>query len=139
MRVPLLLGVLALAAPLSAESAPKPVPQPSAPSAPQGGAEAVDQSAAKPSATPIAVEAATPQPQMSIDEKVGADWSRYDTGGKGHLTRAELDKWLIDLRAAAGDTAPDAKWLGTAFGQTDANKDKKVSREELTAFLSSGR
>jgi hypothetical protein len=115
MRMPLLLGALVLAAPLSAEPA------------------------AKPSTAPIAIETITPQPQLTIDDKVGVDWPRYDVGGKGHLTRAELDKWLIDLRAAAGDTAPDAKWLGTAFGQTDTNKDKKVSRDELTAFLSSGR
>ncbi len=119
MRVPFLWGALALAAPVFAEPAV------------QGGT--------KPSATPIAVEAVTPHPQLTVDDKVGADWPRYDVGGKGHLTRAELDKWLTDLRAAAGDSAPDAKWLGTAFGQTDTNKDKKVSRDELTAFLSSGR
>jgi hypothetical protein len=132
MRFPLVLGALVLAAPLNAE----PTPQPTTKSA----EPAVSGEMSKPDATPIAVETVTPKPQaVSIDEKVGMDWPRYDVGGKGHLTKTELDQWFKDLRASAGDTAPDAKWLGTAFGQTDTNKDKKVSREELTAFLSSGR
>jgi hypothetical protein len=132
MRFPLVLGALVLAAPLSAEPAPQPTIKAAEPAASTG--------MSKPDATPIPIETVTPKPQsVTIDEKVGMDWPRYDAGGKGHLTKAELDQWFKDLRASAGDAAPDAKWLGTAFGQTDTNKDKKVSREELTAFLSSGR
>jgi hypothetical protein len=132
MRFPLVLGALVLAAPLHAEPAPQPTIKDAEPSA--------SAPMSKPNATAIPIESVTPQPQsVSIDEKVGMDWPRYDTAGKGHLTKAELDQWFTDLRASSGDTAPDAKWLGTAFGQTDSNKDKKVSREELTAFLTSGR
>ena len=94
----------------------------------------------KSEATPIPAESVTPQPKgMTIEEKVGLDWPRYDLGSKGHLSRSELDKWLTDLRASSGESAPDDQWLGTAFTQTDTNKDKKVSKDELTAFLSSGR
>lgn len=75
----------------------------------------------------------------TIADKVKADWPKYDSGNKGHLTQAELGKWLSDLRSAAGQPAPDAKWQATAFSQTDSNGDKKVSSEELTAFLSSGK
>jgi hypothetical protein len=120
MRFSLLAGALALAAPAHAE----PASQPNM----------------KPDATPIPIESVTPQPKsMTIEEKIGMDWPRYDLGSKGHLSKPELDKWLTDLRASAGDTAPDDKWLGTAFTQTDTNKDKRVSKEELTVFLSSGR
>lgn len=124
MRYPLVLCALLLAAPLHAEPAPQSATQP----------------IPKSDATPIAVESVTPQPKaMTIDEKIGMEWPRYDLGSKGHLSKAELDKWLSDLRTSAGESAPDDKWLGTAFTQTDTNKDKKVSKEELTAFLSSGR
>lgn len=75
----------------------------------------------------------------TIADKVKADWPKYDAGSKGHLTQAELGKWLSDLRTAAGQPAPDAKWQATAFSQTDSNGDRKVSTEELTAFLSSGK
>lgn len=81
----------------------------------------------------------SPTPTMTVGEKVAADWSRYDLGAKGHLTKAELSRWLTDLRSANGESAPDDKWLAAAFAQTDTNKDQKVSREELTASLSSGR
>jgi hypothetical protein len=132
MRFPLVLAALAVAAPLHAE-----LPKSSSMKAAEPSAA---QAMPKSEATPIAVESLTPQPKsMTIDEKIGMDWPRYDLGSKGHLSKAELDKWLTDLRASAGESAPDEKWLGTAFTQTDTNKDKKVSKEELTAFLSSGR
>jgi hypothetical protein len=43
-----------------------------------------------------------------------------------------------DLRASAGQPAPDAHWLGLAFTQTDADADKKISEEELKRFLLTG-
>jgi hypothetical protein len=75
----------------------------------------------------------------AIADKVKADWANYDAGNKGHLTKDELGKWLGDLRTAAGQPAPDAAWQATAFSQTDSNADKKVSVDELTAFLASGK
>lgn len=75
----------------------------------------------------------------AIADKVKADWPKYDTGNKGHLTKDELGKWLGDLRTAAGQPAPDATWQTTAFIQTDTNADKKVSVDELTAFLAAGK
>jgi Ca2+-binding EF-hand superfamily protein len=76
---------------------------------------------------------------MTVADKVKADWSKYDMGAKGHLTKAELARWLGDLRTANGEPAPDAKWVNSAFAQTDTDKNSKVSPEELTASLSAGR
>lgn len=98
-------------------------------------------------AKPMAPETATPVPEappatpaaMTVAEKVSADWPRYDLGAKGHLTKAELSRWLGDLRAANNEPAPDAKWLDAAFAQTDADKDKKVSKDELVASLSASK
>ncbi len=80
---------------------------------------------------------ATEKPTQAVADRVAADWPRYDIGGKGHLTREELSKWLGDLRKTANETAPDANWLAAAFVQTDINADQKISAEELTTFLSS--
>lgn len=76
--------------------------------------------------------------KAAVAEKIKADWSRYDGGAKGHLTRPELAKWLADLRIAAGQPVPDAEWQKKAFIQTDTNGDTKISLEELTGFLTGG-
>lgn len=86
-------------------------------------------------AAPAAPAAAQPD-AAAIGDKVKADWAKYDNGNKGSLTKAELGKWLGDLRKDAGQPAPDANWQASAFTQADANADKKVSSDELTAFLS---
>ncbi len=82
--------------------------------------------------------ATAPTKPATIADVVASDWSKYDLGAKGHLTQAEFDKWLTDLRAAANQSAPDAVWLKQAFTQTDTDKDTKVTSAELTKFLSAG-
>ena len=94
---------------------------------------------APPTSTDVPPSAPPAAPTMTVADKVKADWSKYDTGAKGHLTKAELGRWLGDLRTANGEPAPDAKWVDSAFAQTDGDKNSKVSPEELTASLSSGR
>lgn len=81
---------------------------------------------------------AAPTKPATIADVVASDWSKYDLGAKGHLDKAEFDKWLTDLRAAANQSAPDAQWLKQAFVQTDTDKDAKVTSTELTRFLSAG-
>ena len=73
-----------------------------------------------------------------VGKKVAEEWSKYDTAKKGHLTQEEFAKWMGDLRASAGQPAPDANWLGLAFTRTDADADKKISEEELKRFLLTG-
>lgn len=92
-----------------------------------------------PAPTDIPPSASPAPPAATVADKVAADWSKYDMGAKGHLTKVELGRWLGDLRASNGEPAPDAQWLDAAFTQTDGNKDKKVSKEELTTSLSGGK
>ena len=73
-----------------------------------------------------------------VGKKIADEWSKYDTAKKGHLTQEEFAKWMADLRASAGQPAPEANWLSTAFAQTDADADKKISEEELKRFLLTG-
>ncbi len=126
MRIAFALGAMALIltpAALMAQDMMKPEVPP-APSSPA------------PSATDIPPSA---PPAATVADKVAADWSKYDMGAKGHLTKGELSRWLGDLRASNGEPAPDGKWLDAAFTQTDGNKDSKISKEELTLSLSGGK
>lgn len=112
MRMFLIAGALALSSPAFAQDAGTTAPAPA-------------DAAAKPDAA-------------AIGDKVKADWAKYDSGNKGHLTKAEVGKWLTDLRTSAGQPAPDANWQASAFTQADADSDKKVTSAELTAFLAAG-
>jgi hypothetical protein len=89
-------------------------------------------------ATPEAAKPAPANDSAVVGKKVAEEWSKYDTAKKGHLTQDEFAKWMGDLRASAGQPAPDANWLSLAFTQTDADADKKVSEEELKRFLLTG-
>ena len=122
MRNLMLASAIALMIPATGLAAPDPAPSPAP--------------ASEPAAMPAA--AAPADNRIAVAEKIKADWPKYDVGGKGHLARPELAKWLTDLRIAAGQPAPDAAWQNGAFVQTDTNSDTKISLEELTAFLTSG-
>jgi hypothetical protein len=90
-------------------------------------------------AAPARADSTTaPAKPVTIADVVTADWPKYDLGAKGHLSQAEFDKWLTDLRVAANQSAPDAAWLKQAFTQTDTDKDTKITSAELTKFLSAG-
>lgn len=119
MRKIMILASLSLA-PLMASAA---IAGPEKPTPAQGAPEA-----GKPATNDSAV----------VGKKIAEEWSKYDTAKKGHLTQDEFAKWMGDLRANAGQPAPDANWLGLAFTQTDADSDKKVSEEELKRFLLTG-
>lgn len=130
MRKFLALSAVALAIPTivsaqATQTAPAADPAPAAQPAPA------------PAAEPAPAPAAPVDAKTAIAEKIKADWPKYDAGSKSYLTRAELGKWLTDLRVAAGQPAPDAAWQKTAFAQTDKNKDTKISLDELTSFLTS--
>lgn len=129
MRKIIAASAIALMFPIISSAKPKeqPAPEP-APAAQMAPASA---QAAETSAAPA-------DPKMAITEKIKADWPKYDAGAKGHLNRAELAKWLADLRIAAGQPTPDAEWQKSAFVQTDTNSDTKVSVEELISFLTAG-
>ena len=99
------------------------------------------QAAGSPAAPPPAAEAAqhTPRPDPA-KLPAEAQFARYDADGDGALDKAEVGSWLAALRTAKDadfkpDT-PEAKdWIDRSFLGADANRDDKISREELVRFL----
>ena len=94
---------------------------------------------ADPSATTTTSTATTgAQAEASADPvqaTVEGGWAKYDTDGKEGLTRAEFDKWLTELRTAAGQEKPTKAYLNSAFRKADTDKKKTISKDELVAFL----
>lgn len=125
--------------------------QPSAavPPGAQQGAANIDPSQSAPSAqTPAPAESApaqttTAQPASGaqVAEVVGTEFPTYDKDGDGALSAKEFGAWMVTLKTASDPstkaTAPATRtWIAQAFAQADADKNKKVSKGELTTFLS---
>jgi hypothetical protein len=136
MRISVALAALLIAASahpalakdkkVKSDGAQVPAPAPTSPPLPAPPASAIDVF------TP-------PVAAPTVSSKVDDDWPKYDIGSKGHLSKAELAKWMADLRVTNGEPTPDAAWQAAAFSQTDTNKDQKISKDELIAALSSSR
>ncbi len=136
MRIftPIAAVAIALAAPAFAATMTEKSPTPEAVSAAQPAAPMpADPAVSMPAPAEAAPAAA---PAKSVADVVAGDWSKYDTANKGVLNKSEFGKWMTTLRTSAGQPAPDAAWLKTAFAQTDTDKNAKISSAELTTFLS---
>lgn len=145
MKYALLAGVVALSAPLAAQTTPASPADPqttqSAPSstdqmAPTGGQAATAVDSAQP-----ATAAAQPASPTQVAEVVSKEFPNYDKDGDGNLSAKEFDDWMVALKSASDPstkaTSPATKaWLNKAFAQADTDKNKKVSQTELTGFLS---
>lgn len=90
---------------------------------------------------PAAAEASQPTPPPDPAKlSVEAQFARYDANGDGSLDQAEFGEWLVALRTAKeadfDREKPAARaWVQDRFTTTDANRDRKVSREEWTRLL----
>ncbi|WP_315763529.1 hypothetical protein [Sphingomonas sp. Y38-1Y] len=87
------------------------------------------------------------QPQQAsatqIAQIVETEFPNYDGDKDGEITKDEFGKWMVALRSASepGTNAQSAEvqtWVGNAFASADADKSTKVSKSELTSFLSKG-
>lgn len=94
------------------------------------------------SATPPPVaEAAQPTPRPDPAAlPVDAQFARYDADGDGALDKSEYGSWLAALRTAKeadfkADALESRQWIESSFAAADADRDQKVSREELRSFL----
>lgn len=90
---------------------------------------------------PAETAAAQPATGSQIADVIGKEFPTYDKDGDGSLTAKEFDTWMVALKTASDPstkaTAPGTKsWLTQAFAQADTDKNKKVSKGELTSFLS---
>ncbi len=128
-----------------------PAPAQSEPTSPQTApvTSADPAQAATPGTDPAAPAQATPaQGQVQatgdqIAQVVDTQFPTYDKNGDGKLSKAEFGQWMVALKSQTdpstkADAPATKKWVGTAFAQADTDKDKAVSKAELTGFLSQG-
>lgn len=96
---------------------------------------------AQPAGPLPAAEAAQPSPRPDPAKlPVEAQFARYDANGDGMFDKAEYGSWLTELRTAKesdfkADSPEGRGWIDGSFASADANRDAKVSREELVRFL----
>jgi hypothetical protein len=141
LKLAMLAGAALVAAPVLAQTTTA-SPQASAP----GGA-ATGQAA--PSGTPAdsvpMQSAAREQPATGsqVAQVVDTEFPTYDKNGDGKLSAAEFSGWMVALKSKTDPTTkPDApetkKWVSAAFAQADADKNKSLTKTEVTSFLTQG-
>lgn len=136
LKLALLAGAMTIAAHALAQTSPAQTQ--TAPS----GAVAADPAATTSTPAPADQAAATTQPASGdqVAQIVDKEFPTYDKSGKGSLTKAEFGQWMIALKSASDPTAKAASketkaWVDAAFAQADTDKNKSVSKAELTGFL----
>ncbi len=141
LKFAMLAGAALVAAPVLAQTTTA-SPQALAP----GGA-ATGQAA--PSGTPAdsvpMQSAAREQPATGsqVAQVVDTEFPTYDKNGDGKLSAAEFSGWMVALKSKTDPTTkPDApetkKWVSAAFAQADADKNKSLTKTEVTSFLTQG-
>ncbi len=141
LKYAMLVGAALVAVPVLAQTT-MTSPQASAP----GGA-ATGQAA--PSGTPAdsvpMQSAAREQPATGsqVAQVVDTEFPTYDKNGDGKLSAAEFSGWMVALKSKTDPTTkPDApetkKWVSAAFTQADADKNKSLTKTEVTSFLTQG-
>jgi hypothetical protein len=78
-----------------------------------------------------------------VAQIVEREFASYDKDGDGKLSQIEFSAWMVALKSASDPTtkadAPETKqWVGAAFTQADADKNRGITKTELTGFLSQG-
>jgi hypothetical protein len=137
-------------APTEAQTTAQTAPAPATPATPAEGQPT--ETAAQPT-TPAAqpatataqspAPAATEQPatsQTQVADVVTKEFPVYDKDASGSLDSTEFAAWMGALRKASEPTFDTASaeantWIGQAFAQADADKNKSVNQGELTTFL----
>jgi hypothetical protein len=141
LKYAMLAGAALIAAPVLAQTtATSPQTSPSS-----GGAPAeVPQSGTPTDAVPMQ-SAAREQPASSsqVAQVVDTKFPTYDKNGDGKLSAAEFGGWMVALKSKTDpSTKPDApdtkKWVSAAFTQADADKNKSLTKAEVTSFLTQG-
>lgn len=90
--------------------------------------------------TPAGTSPTSPVSQVAT--VVETEFPAYDADKSGDLNKAEFARWVATLKAeelkTTGKTMAQAevsKWAAGAFVTADADKNKIVSKAELTAYL----
>jgi hypothetical protein len=140
-------------APAEAQAVAQTPPAPATPTVPAEGqpTETAAQPAqpVTPAEQPAAATAQAPAPaaterpatsQSQVAEVVTKEFPVYDKDASGALDTTEFAAWMGALRKASEPTFDTASaeantWIGQAFAQADADKNKSVNQGELTTFL----
>ena len=146
MKYAFLAGAMMASAPVFAQEATAPGQTSPAPAQAAPATAADPTQAAQPATDPAATTPAQGQVQATGDQiaqVVDTQFPTYDKDGDGKLNRAEFGQWMVALKSQTdpstkADAPATRKWIGTAFAQADTDKDKTVSKTELTGFLSQG-
>lgn len=141
MKYAFLAGAMMVSAPVLAQVAPAPAQ--TTPAAPQSApaTTADPMQTVQPAAEPAAPADGQVQATGSqIAQVVDTQFPTYDKDGDGKLNKAEFAQWMVALKSQTdpstkADAPATKKWVGTAFAQADTDKDKAVSKTELTGFL----
>lgn len=92
------------------------------------------------------VQQAASQPTATGDQVaqvVDSEFPTYDTNKDGKLNATEFSAWMVALKTKTDPStkagSPETKkWVSAAFTQADTDKNKSLSKTELTGFLSQG-
>ena len=154
LKYALLAGAMTIAAPALAQSTTT-SPQ-TAPTAPTGAADPSmspaqtapgqtppDQSAPTQSAPGQTAQATQPASGDQVAQVVDTEFPTYDKNADGKLSESEFGDWMVALKtktdpATKPGTPETKKWVAAAFAQADTDKNKSLSKPELTSFLSQG-
>ena len=141
LKYAMLAGAALVAAPVLAQTTAT-SPQTSAPAGVATGQ-------APPSDTPtdaVPMQSAPreqPATVTQVAQVVDTEFPTYDKNGDGKLNAAEFAGWMVALKSKTDpSTKPDApetkKWVSAAFAQADTDKNKSLTKAEVTSFLTQG-
>lgn len=148
LKYAMLAGAALIAAPVLAQATTT-SPQTSAPSGTGAGQAAPSGAMASPQGAPtdqVPMESAAreqPATGSQVAQVVDTEFPTYDKNGDGKLSATEFGGWMVALKSKTDpSTKPDApetkKWVSAAFAQADADKNKSLTKTEVTSFLTQG-
>jgi len=106
--------------------------KPADPAAPQDA-----QTAQATPASPAAQPASGP---AQVAQVVNSEFPAYDKDANGTLSQAEFASWMVALKTKSdpstkADSPATKAWVSQAFASADKDKNKSLSKDELTGFL----
>lgn len=99
---------------------------------------------ADPTAAPAQTASAQPATKADqIAQVVSTEFPTYDKDSSGTLNESEFSTWMVALKTASDPTtkaesASTKTWVDQAFATADTDKNKSLSKTELTGFLTKG-
>ena len=111
--------------------------------APADSATVAEAAPADPAAAPVQTAAQPATKADQIAQVVSTEFPSYDKDSSGSLNETEFSSWMVALKTASDPTtkaesAATKTWVNQAFATADTDKDKALSKTELTGFLTQG-